>query len=151
MNGNEAHVGLMFGRPYKKIQGKRPLCTLCSKAKYAGANSHWLSQCPNITEADRKFFSASTRVVAADCSGYEDEHTSSEDVSTEESCLIDDPNYAAVRTVDIESSPVLIAYYGDATADILPVSVAKKVWVQNCSFNPESSHGRWRLTVTGCR
>ncbi len=136
MNGNEAHVGRMFGRPYKKIQGKRPLCTLCSKAKYAGANSHWLSQCPNITEADRKFFSASTRVVAADCGGYEDEHTSSEDVSTEESCLIDDPSYAAVRMVDIESSPVLIAYYGKkcirltidggATADILSVSVAKK-------------------------
>ena len=144
LNSDDAHVGRMFASRGRSSRVSRPsmVCTLCSKAKLPGYNSHWLSQCPQLTESDRKFMSASARLVSVEYGEVED-NADVDEVGAEMGGLIDSPGPPAfVRRVDIVSSPVLNVFFGakpihltidgGATADILSMTTAKrlgfKVW-----------------------
>ena len=91
-------------------QQSRKNCVLCEAARRPGANTHYLSQCNYLPEAEKKRLSSRIRYVEVD--EEEGGELDLEHVDTEEcTALIDAPPASITRRVQTRKSPILNCMY----------------------------------------
>ena len=95
-------------------QQNRKKCCLCEAAKRPNADTHFLSQCRFLPEADRKHFARvlTVEVDFDDEDGADDgEHQDYENVDTHECPALIDQPAAVMRRVKTRKSPYLSCMY----------------------------------------
>ena len=147
---------------HQQPQQKGKACTLCKAAGKSDFRSHWLRQCPNLTDGDRKAFAKSRSAVTIDQQEYSDDDVAgaSNHHSEDEDPLID--NLAApTRRVEILASPELNCFYGKhpirltldsgATSNMIKDNVATRLRlpIQTATQGAHQADGVTPMNVVG--
>ena len=140
-------------------QPKGKACTLCKAAGKSDFRSHWLRQCPNLTDGDRKAFAKTRNITTADGQEISDDDENHLHVDKEMDPLLD--IQAPTRRVDIIASPELNCFYGKhpitltidcgATSNMIKDSTASrlKLPVHTASQGAHQADGVTPMNVVG--
>ena len=107
-NNNNRFPATFNNRSQQQQQGRK-MCVLCEAARRPGANTHYLSQCNYLPEAEKRRLS---RIRYVEVDEEEDGDLNHEHVDTEEcTALIDAPPASITRRVQTRKSPILNCMY----------------------------------------
>ena len=145
-------------RYQQHAQQKGKACTLCKAAGKPDFRSHWLRQCPNLTDGDRKAF-AKTRYATTDGQDFSDDDDGGQHDQVEMDPLLD--VHAPTRRAEIVASPELNCFYGKhpirltmdcgATSNMIKDSAASrlKLPVQTATQGAHQADGVTPMNVVG--
>ena len=145
-------------RYQQHAQQKGKACTLCKAAGKPDFRSHWLRQCPNLTDGDRKAF-AKTRYATTDGQEFSDDDDGGQHDQVEMDALLD--VHAPTRRVEVVASPELNCFYGKhpikltmdcgATSNMIKDSAASrlKLPVQTATQGAHQADGFTPMNVVG--